>query len=121
MPAASAIDRIVEAFGLSSFERDLLLLCGGVEMDTKLAAACASASSRELRGFATFGLALAVLDEPHWSATTPARPLRRWRLIVLDLGRLLTEAPLRIDERILYFLAGVNVLDMRLQPLLELR
>ena len=32
---------------------------------------------------------------------------------------LLTAAPLRIDERILHFLAGINLLDARLQPLLE--
>ncbi|HWF05881.1 MAG TPA: ATP-binding protein, partial [Candidatus Angelobacter sp.] len=38
---APAIVRLVELFGLSPFERDLLLLCAGVEMDSELAARCA--------------------------------------------------------------------------------
>ena len=117
----SAIDRLVEAFGLSSFERDLLLLCAGVEMDSKLASAWAGAAGREAHASVTFGRALAALDDPHWSATTRARPLRRWRLIELEPGLLLTAAPLRIDERILHFIAGINLLDARLQPLLEAR
>jgi hypothetical protein len=33
----SAIDWLSDAFGLSAFERDLLLLCAGVEMDAELA------------------------------------------------------------------------------------
>ena len=34
----SAIDSLSELFGLSPFERDVLLLCAGVEMDSHLAA-----------------------------------------------------------------------------------
>jgi hypothetical protein len=34
----SAIDWLTDAFGLSTFERDLLLLCAGAEMDGELAA-----------------------------------------------------------------------------------
>jgi hypothetical protein len=117
MPAQSALDRVVETFDLSSFERSLLLLCAGVEMDSGIAAVCAGAGHR---AGATFGIALAALDEPHWSALTPARPLRRWRLIDVEPGPSLTASPLRIDERILHFLAGLNLLDPRLQPLLRL-
>ena len=64
----------------------------------------------------TFGLALAVLDDPHWSAVSPARPLRYWQLVDVDRGSLL-HAPLRIDERILQFLIGVPAVDERLQAL----
>jgi len=118
MPSPPAIDLIVQAFGLSSFERDLLLLCAGAEMDADIAGACAAATGR---GLPTFGLAFAALGAPHWSALTLARPLRRWRLIELEPGGALTTAPLRIDERILHFLAGINLLDWRLQPLLSTR
>jgi hypothetical protein len=113
MPSPPAIDLIVKAFGLSPFERSLLLLCAGVEMDAQFAAACATASGRP-----TFALAFSVLDEPHWSALTPASPLRRRRLIEIEPGHALAMAPLRIDERILHFLAGINLLDPRLHPLL---
>ena len=75
----AAIDQLVERFGLSGFERDTVLLAAGVEMDSEIGALCAGASPGGQRPWATFGLALAVLPDPHWSALTPVRPLRRWR------------------------------------------
>src|SRR5687767_5054489 len=44
LPAPAAIDRVAESLGLSGFERDLLLLCAGVELDADLAGRCAAAS-----------------------------------------------------------------------------
>jgi hypothetical protein len=114
----AAIDRLAERFGLSGFERDLLLLAAGVGIDSELAALCASASNGQ-HPWATFGLALAVLPEPHWSALTPTRPLRLWRLIETSDDAALVSARLRIDERVLHYLAGVNYLDTRLKPLLR--
>jgi hypothetical protein len=115
----SAIHWLCELFGLSAFERDVLLLCAGVEMDSKLAALCGEAQGHPQRAYATFGLAMATLPEPHWSALPPNRPLRRFRLVDLETNHGLTTAPLRIDERILHYLAGVNVLDQRLQSLVQ--
>ncbi len=117
----AAIDQLAERFGLGAFERDLLLLCAGVEMDSALATQCAKAQGQPQRTYATFGLALAALADPHWSALIPARPLRRWRLIELDEREGWSTARLRIDERVLHYLAGVNYLDTRLQPLLRVR
>ncbi|MDB5970546.1 MAG: putative ATPase, family [Hydrocarboniphaga sp.] len=118
LSAPAAIDTLAQAFGLSAFERDLLLLCAGVEMDAELAALCASTKTSP-RGGASFGLALAVLADPHWSALTPARPLRRWRLLEPADEASIAAARLRIDERVLHYLAGINYLDPRLQPLLQ--
>ena len=120
----SAIDQITETFGLSTFERQLLLLCAGIEMDSTLAAQCSEAlgfGRNDRRGAISFSLALAVLDDPHWSALAPSAPLRRFHLVELESGHGLTSAPLRIDERILHYLAGVNELDSRLEPLLRTR
>lgn len=119
LTAAAAIDRLTARFGLSGFERELVLLAAGVEMDAELAARCAAAASDPSQPWATFGLALAVLAEPHWSALTPNRPLRRWRLVEPAEPSPLTSARLRIDERVLHYLAGINYLDSRLQPLLR--
>lgn len=119
LSAQSAIDRLVDCFGLSTFERDVLLLCAGVEMDAKFASLCATAQSNLQRSYATFSLALATLEEPHWSALSPIRPLRRWRLIEVTEEASLANARLRIDERVLHFLAGINYLDTRLGPLLQ--
>ncbi len=119
LSAQSAIDRLVDCFSLSTFERDVLLLCAGVELDAKFASLCATAQSNPQRSYATFGLALASLEEPHWSALSPIRPLRRWRLIEVTEETSLANARLRIDERVLHFLAGMNYLDTRLESLLQ--
>jgi SpoVK/Ycf46/Vps4 family AAA+-type ATPase len=120
MPAPPAIDRVCELFGLSPFERNTLLLCASVEMDSSLAALCAEVLGHSQRGYATFGLAMAISPDAQWSALMPTRPLRRFRLVdVAAAGQGLTAAPLRIDERILHYLAGLNVLDARLEGLLQ--
>jgi hypothetical protein len=41
LPSPAAIDVVTQAFELSAFERDVLLMCAGVEMDGGFAAACA--------------------------------------------------------------------------------
>ena len=67
----------------------------------------------------SFGMAMALLPDSHWDAITPARPLRRFRMVEPQPGGNLTSAPLRLDERILHYLAGQNMLDSRLQWLLH--
>ena len=120
MQPPPAIDQLADLFGLTEFERQLLLLCAGVEMDSKLAAACAENQTNAQRAYVTFGLAIAFLDEPNWRSLTPVRPLRRYRMLEVQGGVNLTSAALRIDERILHFVAGLNVLDQRLEPLLRI-
>ena len=117
LPSAAALDHLCSAFGLSPFERDLLLMCAGVELDASFARFVAS-----LRGgnqHPTFGLALAALPEAHWSALTPQAPLRRWRLLEVGAGATLTDSPLNVDERTLHYLAGITYLDARLQGIVE--
>ncbi|RYY64405.1 MAG: ATP-binding protein, partial [Comamonadaceae bacterium] len=115
----AAIDRLTDRLGLSPFERDVLLLCAGVELDATLAALCESDAGEARRHGASFGLALAVLEAPHWSALAPVGPLRRWRLVELDDATGLARGPLRIDPRVLDHLAGVDYLDPRLADLLR--
>lgn len=114
-----AIDLLSNIFALTSFERQLLLLCAGVEMDSKLAEKCAEAQGHPQKTYVTFGLAMACLADPNWVALTPSRPLRRFRMLDVQPGINLTSAPLRIDERILHYLVGINVLDPRLESLLR--
>lgn len=119
MPAPAAIDLLARLFRLSDFERDLLLLAAGVEMDARLAARCAEVQGAPQRSWASFGLALAVLPDPHWSAIASSGPLRRRRLIEVDERAGLTAARLGMDERVLHFIAGLNEADARLAPLLS--
>jgi hypothetical protein len=109
----SAVDRITNAFGLTPFERAVLLLCAGVELDGAIAALCADAHADPAKPYATFSIALAALPEPHWSALAPDGPLRHWRLVEPASTANLTLAPLRVDERVLHYLAGVSGIDSR--------
>lgn len=112
MSSVPALSTLEAAFGLSPFERDLLVLCAGVELDDGVRRSLAEeGEGRPGVPAPTFALALAKLPEPHWSALTPVAPLRRWDLVEVDPGRRLTEAPLNIGERVLHYLAGIHYLD----------
>ncbi len=119
MPAPPALEKLCAAFGLSPFEREVALLCAGMELDSAFASLCAAAQGEPNRPYPTFSLALAALHEPHWSALTPPAPLRRGRLIEIAAGSALTTSPLRIDECVLHYLAGAQHLDERLVGLIE--
>ncbi|MEU1973418.1 ATP-binding protein [Microbacterium sp. NPDC019599] len=112
MSGLPALSTLEAAFGLSPFERDILLVCAGVELDEGVRRVLADDDDQR-RGVPspTFALALAKLPGAHWSALTPAAPLRRWDLVEVGGGRGLTEAPLRIGERVLHYLAGIHYLD----------
>ncbi|HEX2050248.1 MAG TPA: ATP-binding protein [Actinomycetota bacterium] len=114
MPSPSALDAVCASFELSDFERDVLVACAGVELDGAFAAECAAAHGDGGRPYPTFGLALAAFPSAHWSAITSSAPLRRWRMVDVAPGDALTTSALRIDERILHYLAGVAHLDARL-------
>jgi hypothetical protein len=118
MSEQPALERLRGLFNLSSFERDVLLACAGVELDSACARSCAGAQAQ---GGAnpTFALLLAALPNAHWDAVSPASPLRRWRLLEMGTGPTLTTSPLRIDERILHFLTGTSYLDQRLEGMVE--
>ncbi len=113
------LDMLCTTFNLSPFERDILLLCAGMELDCTFPQACADAQGDPSRAYPTFSLALAALPDAHWSAITPDAPLRRWRLIEVGDGSGLTTSMLRIDERVLHYLAGVHHLDERLMGMVE--
>ena len=110
---------LCHTFDLSPFERDLLLLCAGMELEAGIGMLCARLHENPQRPYPTFGLALAVLPGAHWSALTPAAPLRYWRLLDLLPGSDLTQSQLRIDERILHYLTGVHHLDEQLMGFVE--
>ncbi|HET6214672.1 MAG TPA: AAA family ATPase [Micromonosporaceae bacterium] len=119
MPQPPALDAIGDAFGLSAFERDTLLICAGVELDTAVAQACAVAHGDPVRTYATFGLAMAKLPSAHWSAASPAAALRRWHLVDVAHPEAPMTSALRVDERVLHALTGIGYLDPRIEPLVE--
>jgi hypothetical protein len=117
MNPPAALDSLCHSFSLSDFERDIILLCAGVELDSGFAALITSLNEDpQLKG-PSFGLALSLLPDTHWSALTPDAPLRRWRMIEMSMGNSFTASPLTIDERVLHYLTGAPQMDARLTAL----
>ena len=119
---ASALDVLAQRFTLTSFERQLLLLCAAVELDSSIPRLCAEAQGDTQCAYPTFGLALAVLPDAHWSALLPSAALRYWHLVDFapaggSPSAPLTTRPLRIGERVLHYLTGLSHLDDRLASL----
>jgi len=114
LDGASALDRVSRVFALTPFERGVLVLCAGIELESRFAQACAAAQKDPRLVSPTFSLALAALPEAHWSAVNRDGPLRYWRLIDVAPGSLM-HSPLKIDERMLHYIAGVDCGDERLE------
>lgn len=107
-------------FGLTAFEQDTLLLGAALELDTRIASLCARAQDNSQRPFPTFALAMVLFDDPAWDILSPERPLRYWRLIEINQphAQPLTTSALRVDERIVNAIKGLNYVDDRLSSLL---
>lgn len=117
IPSLEALARL---FGLSPFERDVVLLCFAVDEDPEFATLCAYIQDDVNARYATPHLVLSLLcqtpehPEPVRAALLPSAPLRRFRLLTLGdgvNGAGQSSRPLRIDERIADYVRGINRLD----------
>ena len=119
MNQSPTLEMLSEIFGLTSFERKVLLLCAGVELDS--AFRFSRSAEHEKGDFLNpnFAMALTAFKDAHWSSLSPERPLRYWQLIELADKSQLTKSPLFINERILHFLTGIEHTDESLIGLLE--
>ena len=120
LAAPSALDTLCAVFGLSLFERTSAAVVRGRRAGLRASRPrVPPAQGDRRRAYPTFSLALATLPDAHWSAITPAAPLRRWRLIEVGPGDSLTTSPLKIDEPILHYLTGTRYADDRLRGFLN--
>ena len=113
-----AIKLLAHRTGLTDFERDVLLLCVAMELDTRIAAMCARAQDDQSRPFPTYALALSMFEGASWDAISPDRPLRYWRFIdITPAGtQPLTTSAMRADERVVNYIKGLSHLDDRIAP-----
>lgn len=116
-----ALLMLARQFGLSDFERDILLLCVAMELDPALPAQLAALHGRIDLAAPNFALAMNLFEHAVWEAVSPEGPLRHWRLLDINqIGAIpLTASSLRADERIVNFIKGLNHLDDRLAPLVS--
>ena len=100
MSSPPALVLVAQRFGLSRFERDLLLLCAATELDTRVGPLCDLAQGSWGRAHPTFALAMTLFDEPAWDVLSPERPLRYWRMIEItqQSANPLTTSPISADD-----------------------
>ncbi len=115
---SSTVDIVCAKFGLSDFERDILLLAVGMELESSIAVSIGKAQSGKLL-YPTFSLALTLFASSYWSALIPDAPLRKWRLIELGEGETLITRRIFIPERVLHFLTGLSVGEEMLDGMIE--
>lgn len=114
-----AFESLGDRFALSTFERNVLLLCIGAALSRTVGQLCGKLQGQDQQSQPSFGLALMLFPEGYWAALTPDAPLRRWRLIEVMAGAEITHSPLRVDERIMHAAMGVSTCDERLQGMLQ--
>jgi len=116
MSPAPALEQMRRVFGLTEFERDVLLLCAAPELDTGVTALLQAAYGQARPSFAA---AMDLLPDASWDVRSPERPLRYWGLITATDEAISNTAALRADERILHAIKGLDHLDNRLATLIE--
>ncbi|MBD2455431.1 ATP-binding protein [Nostoc sp. FACHB-87] len=119
MTEPPALEVVCNTFDLSDFERDVLLLCAGMELDAAFPRLCAEIQGREQQAYPTFSLALTVFPDAHLSAIAPSSPLLHWRLIEVEESRVFTLSPLRLSRWALLYLTGMPHLDRELSGLMK--
>ena len=103
------IDGLATLFGLGSDDLTILLVAAAQDIEP-----AALGGAR-----ATAGLARALTGEAAWAALCPQAPLRRWRIVELDAGAAFDDRLLKLDERVLNHLIGIDYLDSRLDGLVD--
>ncbi len=111
LPAPSALQQLEAAFQLTPFERELVLLCAAMETLPIVSELCALLHKDPAAHYPTFALGLAYMQDPSWQSITPEGPLRKFRLLEMEDGISLTRSRLRLPERVLHFLCGIQYIE----------
>lgn len=119
LEAPSLLDSLASRAGLSPFERDVVLLCAGVELSSAVSNLCARAHGDPRRAAPSAGLALAALEDGHMSAFAAHGRLRQHKLVDIAYADGLLQGPMRCDERIVFHLLGLGAPDERLRGIVD--
>jgi hypothetical protein len=113
------LDILVQQFQLSEFEKNILLVCAGVELSSEYSQIISKIQGSAEAVYPSFNLLLAGFCTSHWDAISPNSPLRKWDLIHFSAGTLLANQPMRIDEGILHYLTGFSFLEAPLSSVIK--
>lgn len=113
------IVQLVNRLNMTPFGRDLLLLCVGMELDSRLPHLCAEIQESKELNYPNLSLALRIFPEAHWDALSSNAPLRSHRIINVETRGLMTQSRLTVDERIWQHLIGIDQIDRRLRRITE--
>jgi ATP-dependent 26S proteasome regulatory subunit len=130
-----AIELLGHLFGLTQFDKQVLLLCLAPEIDPTFERLYAYLQDDAKRTYATPRLALALFASASSHSNEGTKrpdarkrllsdaPLRHYRLVTLDSSTqpaaLASARPLHLDERIADYLLGINRLDERVADTLR--
>ncbi len=114
------LEKLCQTFTLSTFERNILLLCLCRVVFPDAPYWLTQAQGNPRADYPTLGLALQLWQDNHWSAVTPTSSLRRWQLLLVDTNQEdITLAPLKVDETILHYLMEEDYYDAQLARFLK--
>ncbi|MFD2180471.1 ATP-binding protein [Veronia pacifica] len=114
--ADSAVNVLIDQFGLNESDQAVLALVTAAALDSDISRCIAVSQMGRERP--TAGFCIATIPECDWSSFSPHSPLRYWLLIDWQpLGS--GNGELNADERIVNFIRGLNYIDERLLILLE--
>ncbi|MEG3973024.1 MULTISPECIES: ATP-binding protein [unclassified Microcoleus] len=105
------LDELCATFNLGAIERDILLICAGMELMPELRLACATIHGDPQLNYPTFTLAAKVFPSFKWSAISSYSPFHHHQLIEIGSGEPLTLSPLKIDRTLLCYLLGEPCFD----------
>jgi AAA+ superfamily predicted ATPase len=111
----SRLNHLAQKFNLSNFERDILLLCVGYEIDPSFEELCTKINGNSNKNYPTLSLALSLFPNPSWQVISPSFPLQKWQLIEFSPHLTITQAPIKIDKRIFCYLLGEKSFDEELR------
>lgn len=118
-PLTSTLDSLCRLFELTPLERKIVLLCLGVETDSRFASLCARVHGKDDMAYPTICLALRVFEETDWSVCSPHGALRKWDIIEVGQGKGRVFQPIALSERILDYLLDHPGIDQRLLGIVQ--
>lgn len=124
-PEPSRLTRLIQAFGLSGLERDILLIALLAQLDGRYQRLFGVLQDDASRAAPAMFLIREILQPVAAapgavvSAALGSRPLRVNGIVELDGDEPLASSSVRVDERIVEFLGGGDALDARLRGIAQ--